>query len=194
MWLIPDNDDYDNVANAFWIFIYILMLRHYKKKDTAMGRDISYHNNATLCENRLEECSSVAQSIFYGFSGIWSTNRSGVLFSQVCTLIENLTKVKRSCEWESIFWLKRRKWSVLLLPFTSKTFRHFATKVQKQFQKFCFYPTMITFWDNHLIAEAGGSSHLIFLITIENWTENAPIFFWIFRAFDTTWYQPFVLR
>ena len=70
MWLIPDNDDYDNVANAFWIFIYILMLRNYKKKDTAMGRDISYHNNATLCENRLEECSSVAQSIFYGFSGI----------------------------------------------------------------------------------------------------------------------------
>ena len=34
---------------------YIKMLRNYKKKDTAMGRDISYRNNATLCVNRLEE-------------------------------------------------------------------------------------------------------------------------------------------
>ena len=43
-------------------YIYILMLRNYKKRDTAMGRDISYFNNATLCVNRLEESVRVFSS------------------------------------------------------------------------------------------------------------------------------------
>jgi len=38
------------------------MLRNYEKRDTAMGRDISYHNNATLCVNRLEESVRVFSS------------------------------------------------------------------------------------------------------------------------------------
>ena len=63
---------------------YIMMLRNYKKKDTAMGRDISYRNNATLCVNRLEESVRVFSmghlSVFWDFINPVASNKSIEIF------------------------------------------------------------------------------------------------------------------
>ena len=91
------------------------MLRNYKKKDTAMGRDISYRNNATLCVNRLEESVRVFSmghiSVFWDFINPVASNKSIEIFGSRVLISRkhsyvglDLTKVKHFV-WESI-WLE----------------------------------------------------------------------------------------
>ena len=110
---------------AMWQITFVkLMLRNYNKRDTAMGWDISYCNNATLCVNRLEESVRVFSSghvSILGFDrpcGIQQIHQD--FGSRVLVSRKHSYRVRldwsQALVWESI-WLEERKWTSLVLLF-----------------------------------------------------------------------------